>query len=368
MRRLTDEEGRQLQRIVRRGGGRTDKSIVRWRRALVVLASAGGNDVAAIARLVQTSPDRVREMIHAFNDKGMRALDPRWAGGRPRRITTSERRLIVKTATKRPRSLGRPFTHWSIRKLQGYLQAKKGVVLSRERLRQILAEENVTFQRTKTWKESPDPLREQKLARIEYLLENQRERTFAFDEFGPLVIKPEGGSCWAPSSRPQRLRANYNKPHGQKQLFAWYALGEDRVYGRIEDRKGARPTLRALKAIRRSVPDGKAIYVILDNLNHHRGEMIRTWCANNAVELVFTPTYASWANPIEAHFGPLRQFAIANSDHHNHRELASAIRSYIAWRNAHTKDPEVLALERKHRATLRGEAQRRWGRPRSRAA
>ena len=41
--------------------------------ALVVLASAGGNDVAAIARLVHTSPDRVRHMIHAFNDKGMKA-------------------------------------------------------------------------------------------------------------------------------------------------------------------------------------------------------------------------------------------------------------------------------------------------------
>ena len=50
-----------------------------------MLASAGGNDVAAVARLVHTSPDRVHEIIHAFNDKGMKALDPKWAGGRPRR-------------------------------------------------------------------------------------------------------------------------------------------------------------------------------------------------------------------------------------------------------------------------------------------
>lgn len=70
VRRLNDAEGRELQRIVRRGGGKTDRSIVKWRRALVVLASAGGNDVATIADLVQTSPDRVREMIHRFNDLG----------------------------------------------------------------------------------------------------------------------------------------------------------------------------------------------------------------------------------------------------------------------------------------------------------
>jgi transposase len=370
VRRLSDEEGRQLQRIVRRGGGKTDKSIVKWRRALVVLASAGGNDVGTIARLVQTSPDRVREMIHAFNDKGMVALDPQWAGGRPRRITTEQRQLIVKTAKKRPRSLGQPFTRWSIRKLAAYLATKKGpkVQLSPERLRQILAEENITFQRTKTWKESPDPRREEKLARIEYLLEHERDRTFAFDEFGPLAIKPEGGSCWAEMSRPQRLRANYHKPHGTRQLFAFYSVGADRLYGRIEPHKGARPTLRTLKAIRALAADDKPVYVILDNLNHHRGPMVRKWCEDNAVELVFTPTYASWANPIEAHFGPLRQFTIANSDYESHAELASAIRRYVRWRNTHTRDPEILALERKHRAMLRGELRRRWGQPRARAA
>ena len=370
VRRLSDEEGRQLQRIIRRGGGKTDKSIVKWRRALVVLASAGGNDVAAIARLVQTSPDRVREMIHSFNEKGMRALDPQWAGGRPRRITTEQRNLIITTATQRPTNLGRPFSKWSIRKLAQYLATTKGgrIAVSRERLRQILAEEDITFQRTKTWKESPDPRREEKLARIEWLLEHERERTFAFDEFGPLAVKPEGGSCWAEKSRPQRLRANYHKPHGTKQLFAWHSIGADRLYGRIEPRKGAAPSLRALKAIRALAPDGEQIYVILDNLNHHKGIALRQWCDDNAVELAFTPTYGSWANPIEAHFGPLRQFTIANSDFQDHTELATATRNYIRWRNVNTRDPEVLALERKHRAMLRGEARRRWGQPRARAA
>ena len=188
VRRLNDAEGRQLQQIVRRGG-KSDRSIVKWRRAMVVLASAGGNDVAAIARLVQTSPDRVREMIHRFNDLGMRSLDPQWAGGRPRLITTTDRELIVKTAKTRPTTLGQPFTHRSVRKLADYLAtSEKGrkVMVGRERLRQILILEGITFQRTKTWKESPDPLKNAKLARIEWLLEHARERTFAFDEFGPL--------------------------------------------------------------------------------------------------------------------------------------------------------------------------------------
>ena len=68
---------------------KTDDSIVKWRRSMVVLASAGDNSVDAITWLVQTSPDRVREMMHRINEMGMASLDPRWAGGRPRRITTS---------------------------------------------------------------------------------------------------------------------------------------------------------------------------------------------------------------------------------------------------------------------------------------
>jgi len=74
VRRLAPHEGQQLQRIVRNGRGKSESSVVRWRRASVVLASAGGNQVPMIATLMATSEDRVREMIHRFNEKGMAPL------------------------------------------------------------------------------------------------------------------------------------------------------------------------------------------------------------------------------------------------------------------------------------------------------
>ena len=39
-----------------------------------------GNTVEAIANLVQTSPDRVREMIHRFNETGDGELGPQVGG------------------------------------------------------------------------------------------------------------------------------------------------------------------------------------------------------------------------------------------------------------------------------------------------
>ncbi len=149
-----------------------------------------------------------------------------------------------------------------MRKLADYLATRNGrqVTVGRERLRQLLIAEGITFQRTKTWKESPDPLKESKLARIEWLLEHARDRTFAFDEFGPLTIKPVGGSGWSPTGKPERLRANYHKPHGSRQFFAWYSIGADRLDGNLEPAKGSAATLRVLQAIRAGIDDGQPIH------------------------------------------------------------------------------------------------------------
>jgi transposase len=137
-RRLSDHEGQTLQRLVRRG----KHDSIQVRRALIVLASAGGTPVTAIAQLVAADEDTVRDVIHAFNERGLSALDPNGAGGRPRRITSDDDGFIVATATTRPEKLGRPFTRWSIRELLAYLadDPTRIVVIGRERLRQYLRE------------------------------------------------------------------------------------------------------------------------------------------------------------------------------------------------------------------------------------
>jgi len=58
------------------------------------------------------------------------------------------------------------------------------------------------------------------------------------------------------------------------------------------------------------------------------------------VYLCFTPTSASWANPIEAQFGPLRTFTMGGSDHPNHTVLARRLQEYLAWRNANARHPD----------------------------
>ena len=58
----------------------------------------------------------------------------------------------------RPKDLGLPFTQWSLSKLQESV-VKMGIVesISHEWVRKILKARGITYQRSKTWKESKDP-------------------------------------------------------------------------------------------------------------------------------------------------------------------------------------------------------------------
>ncbi|GAA4235555.1 hypothetical protein FHR32_007724 [Streptosporangium album] len=127
-------------------------------------------------------------------------------------------------------------------------------------------------------------------------------------------IRPTGGNCWTEQGRPDRVAATYHRTHGVTYFHGCYSIGADTMWGVNRRRKGAAHTIAALKSIRAALPDGAPIYVILDNLSARKGAKIRRWAEKNKVTLCFTPTGASWANPVEAHFGPLRQFILANSD------------------------------------------------------
>jgi transposase len=166
VRKVDDDEGRRLLRIIRRGTG----SVVTWRRAQMVLLSAQGMPVSKIAELSFTSDDRVRDMIHNFNTDGFDSLYPKYKGGRPKTFILPERREIKKIAKSRPTEHGLPFSTWSLSKLADFLVAE-GVVddISLEGLRILLREEGVSFQRLKTWKTSLDPDYAAKKARVEHL-------------------------------------------------------------------------------------------------------------------------------------------------------------------------------------------------------
>jgi transposase len=133
VRELSPDEGNRLKRL-----SKTAKSEVKRQRALICWASATRMSVPVIARLVDSDESHVRKVIHAFNERGFQSLDPEWRGGRPRRITDTERERIVAVAGARPDSMGVALTRWSLRRLSCYLQGQEGIAVSPSHLADYL--------------------------------------------------------------------------------------------------------------------------------------------------------------------------------------------------------------------------------------
>jgi len=361
VREIDDDEGRRLVRIVRRDSG----SVVTWRRAQMVLLSAQGMSVAGIAQVAFTSEDRVRDVIHNFNDDGFASLYPRYRGGRPPKFTLAQRRELKKIAKSKPAEHGLPFSTWSLHKLGEFLVAE-GVVddISHEGLRVLLREEGVTFQRLKTWKSSTDPDYAVKKARVEHLYAiadrevipepGEPEVVFCVDEFGPLNLQPHPGRQWAAVSgkskqpgRPprSRRRATYTRTAGVRHLFAAYELGEDKLFGHIKPRKNRARFLEFCRYLRSLYPPDVRIAVVCDNFSPHlttrNDKRVGQWAAASNAEIAYTPTNSSWLNRVEAQFTALRYFALDGTDHATHQEQASMIRRYIIWRNNHAYDQRL---------------------------
>ncbi len=137
----------------------------------------------------------------------------------------------------------------------------------------------------------------------------------------------------------RRLRATYNRYDGVMHMLAALDLATGKIYYRIRQRKRWRAFLGLLKALRKRWA-GEKLYIVLDNFSPHRHAEVRTWAADNDIELVFLPTYGSWLNWIESAFAALRYFALNGTGHRTHDEQNAAIAAFIRCRNGRA-EPKV---------------------------
>jgi transposase len=332
VRPLAPAEGQRLKRLSRQA-----KHASTRQRAAILLASATEMSAREIADMWMTDESHVRKVIHDFNEHGFASLRPRFRGGRPRRISSDDEARIVLLAGARPETLGVPLTRWSLSKLAEYLHGQ-GISVSPAHVGRILARQGLSFQRTRSWKASPDPEYERRAARVLSLYRSPPRDgvVISFDEMGPVSLCPHQGRGWARRGKPERHRATYTRRHGVRYLVAALDVHASYLRGRLRPRRDGASTLTFMRQIRLAYPRSSRIYWIQDNLSCHWTPAIRAWAADNNVELVPTPTYASYLNRIESHFGPIGEFVVKNADYLDWDAFARAMAEHIRYRN----DPE----------------------------
>ena len=142
------------------GGLRSAEAFV-LRRCQIRLASAAGQRAPAIAQVVRGDDQTVREVIRAFNTKGLATLAR--SSSRPARIArafaTAPADQLRALLHHSPRAFGKASSRWTLA-LAAEVSVEQGLTAERvsgETVRATLARWQVNGSRAQHWITSPDP-------------------------------------------------------------------------------------------------------------------------------------------------------------------------------------------------------------------
>ena len=131
------------------------------RRCQILLTNAEGRPTTAIAGSLRCTDQTVRNVIHAFHQRGLAVLQP--LSSRPHTMSTifdagaceSLRALLHQS----PRTFGKPTSRWTLA-LAAAVSFAQGLtprLVSDETIRLALRRLGVAWKRAKHWITSPDP-------------------------------------------------------------------------------------------------------------------------------------------------------------------------------------------------------------------
>jgi transposase len=147
---------------------RTTRDVrLRTRAQMVLLAAERRMSASEIAEIVRTSEETVRRWLKRYLAEGVEGLRDVPHPGAPRKVTAEYRELLVEAVRRRPRSLGLPFSLWTLRRLADHMAERTGIRVEYETVRLHLKAAGIVLSRPQHTITSPDP---------EYALKKRRSK------------------------------------------------------------------------------------------------------------------------------------------------------------------------------------------------
>lgn len=128
------------------------------RHALILQCLDQGMQVSQVAPLVGLHPERVRQIVRAYQKGGMSELRAKPKPGRPEKLNQEFRQRLVELVRMPPRKHGFQSNVWTLKMLQQVLARMEwGTQVCLETIRSQLHKAGWSYQRAKAWITSPDP-------------------------------------------------------------------------------------------------------------------------------------------------------------------------------------------------------------------
>ena len=137
---------------------RTTRDVrLRTRAQMVLLAAEQRLAAPAIAAIVREHEETVRRWLKRWLAEGIEGLKDRPMPGGPAKLTDTYRERLLAVVRQRPRSLGQPYSLWTLQRLADYLAELTGIRVSYETVRLALKAGGVVLSRPQHTVSSPDP-------------------------------------------------------------------------------------------------------------------------------------------------------------------------------------------------------------------
>lgn len=137
---------------------RTTKDVRLRTRAQMILLAAEKKLVAhEIAELVRADEQTVRRWMKRYLAEGIEGLKDEPRPGAEAKVTAEYEEKLVAAVRRRPRSLGLPFSMWTLQRLVDYLAEETGIRVSDETVCLHLAVHEIILSRPQHKISSPDP-------------------------------------------------------------------------------------------------------------------------------------------------------------------------------------------------------------------
>jgi transposase len=326
VRSLTDAEHQVLRDSLRA----SDAFVLR--RAQIVLASAAGERSGQIAPRVGFTTQGVRDVLHAFNERGLDVLRPgsHHPGVVSSAFDTPRAEALRDLLHHSPRLFGKATSVWTLELAAdaAYEQGLTAQRVSGVTIRNTLARMGVRWRRAKEWITSPDPEYARKKARRDRLIRlAQRHPDWLLgfeDEVWWSRLAHPALHAWQDDAHSLRLiEQTVARDDPDPKAVAcygllarwWEAAGQrtEELWLRFVDgRPVSAVTIDFLTwcVAQAQVRGKRAVLLVWDNASWHDSQLVHTWVrqhnrqvkqCGHGVRIVsaLLPSKSPWLNPIE---------------------------------------------------------------------
>jgi transposase len=316
-------------------------------RARIVLAAAGGQSNAAIARTLAITEDTVRRWRGRFAAERVPGLDDRRRAGRPRTFSDVAAVEVKAMACALPAETGVPLARWSSTELAAEA-VTRGLVetVSAATVRRWLTADAIKPWQCRSWIFPRDPDFAAKAGRVLDLYDRHWDgQSLGADEY--VISADEKSQLQALHRRrpdlpptPGRVRRQefeYRRG-GTLAYLAAYDVHHARVTGCCAPSTGIEPFAQLVKQVMTLEPyaSAKRVFWVVDNGSSHNGQrsidrIHQTW---PTAQLVHLPVHASWLNQVEIFFSIVQRKVIKPQDFHDLDVLADRLLAFQDRYNA----------------------------------